>query len=507
MDRRLFIQVTAPAVVIGLLLFGTCLVSAWSVNHLQSRLSNILLQNVTSMEAAQDLEITLRKLRFHCYRYLIEGEHARTDSALLEQLSADDSAFRIALQEAERAAYTPQEVEIVGEIRAAYQSYQQRFQALRRRAPLAQPDYEQLAGLSPVGPVIEPCERYFDANKELMTQTRRDSEHVSQLLRVVLLLLGLVGPVSGLLIGWSVARGLSRSMQSLSVRIHGMAQHLDQEAGVVQVVPRGGGANLDQQLEQVLHRVQDMVRQLQERQRELLHAQQLSALGQLAASVAHEVRNPLMSIKMLVEAALRPRNPRPFTPDNLHVVHRAVVRLEKTVQGFLDFARPPALQRGVRDLRAVVVETLDLMRGRAEQQKIDMTLDCPEATVDGNVDRAQFSAVLINLCLNALDAMPAGGHLRLELRTEKEGVVLKVIDTGTGIAPDVVERLFTPFASGKPTGTGLGLCISKRIIEDHGGRLDGGNRPEGGACFTITLPQTKKPFTTESTENTEKNKK
>jgi two-component system sensor histidine kinase HydH len=437
MERRLLILMTAPTVVIGLLLFAACLVSAWSVNHVQARLSDILASNVSSMESAQELEINLRKLRFHCYLYLIEPKQGDANADLLAKLAADDRDFRLALEEAERWALTPQEVEYVGQIRSAYQHYQDQFQELSRRPPPPQSDYKELATLNPIRPIVEPCERYFHFNKEQMNRMRQENEHVSRLLRWVLLLLGLVGPISGLLIGWSMARGLSRSVQ-----------------------------------------------------RELLHAQQLSALGQLAASLAHEVRNPLMSIKMLVEAALRSHNPRPFTHDNLHVVHRAVARLEKTVQGFLDFARPPALQRSVCDLRVVAAEAVELVRARAGQQKVDLVLSCPEQPIYGDVDRTRLCAVFVNLCLNSLDAMPGGGRLEIHLCSEPDRILVRVLDTGTGIAPEVAGRLFTPFASSKPTGTGLGLCISKRIIEDHGGRIAGCDRPEGGACFTIVLPQT-----------------
>lgn len=450
MERRLLVQMTAPTVVIGLLLFAACLVSAWSVNHVQFQLTRILADNVASMEAAQDLEINLRKLRFHCYRYLIEPRREGTPSGLLDELAANDRDFRLSLEEAESLAFTPQEIEYVGQIRAAYQRFQEQFQTLSRTPP-PRSDYAGLAERNPIQSVVEPCERYFDFNKEQMNRLRQESERVSHLLRGVLLLLGLIGPASGLLIGWSMARGLSRSMQ-----------------------------------------------------RELLRAQQLSALGQLAASVAHEVRNPLMSIKMLVEAALRPNNPRPFTHNNLQVVHSAVARLEKMVQGFLDFARPPALQRGVCDLRTVAAEALDLVRARAGQQTVDPVFDCPDEPVYGDVDRARFCAVLVNLCLNGLDAMPSGGRLEVRIRSGPQQTIVHVLDTGTGIAAEVAEKLFTPFVSGKPTGTGLGLCISKRIVEDHGGLLSGCNRPEGGACFTITLPRTNTINTTDSTEKRQK---
>jgi signal transduction histidine kinase len=205
--------------------------------------------------------------------------------------------------------------------------------------------------------------------------------------------------------------------------------------------------------------------------------------------VAHEVRNPLMAIKMLVEAALRAANPRPFTPENLAVVHGEVARLERTVQGFLDFARPPALVRQVIDLRRVVGESVALVGTRARQQRVGLEVSQPEQPVVGAVDRGQLCTVLVNLLLNALDAMPSGGRLNVRLERAGEGeVCLSVADTGSGIAAEVEGQLFTPFISTKPTGTGLGLCISRRIVEEHGGHLAGANRPGGGACFTVVLP-------------------
>jgi signal transduction histidine kinase len=96
---------------------------------------------------------------------------------------------------------------------------------------------------------------------------------------------------------------------------------------------------------------------------------------------------------------------------------------------------------------------------------------------------------LVNLLLNALDAMPRGGALRVELEAGERECRLRVRDTGPGIAPEIAGRLFTPFASTKPTGTGLGLSLSRRIVEEHGGTISAANLPEGGACFTITLPR------------------
>ena len=106
-----------------------------------------------------------------------------------------------------------------------------------------------------------------------------------------------------------------------------------------------------------------------------------------------------------------------------------------------------------------------------------------------SVDQGQLCTVLVNLCVNALDVMPGGGRLGIQVELlPGRAVHLTVSDTGSGIAAEVVGQLFTPFVSSKPTGSGLGLSISKRIIEEHGGSLTADNRPEGGACFTVLLP-------------------
>src|SRR5262249_5797128 len=154
----------------------------------------------------------------------------------------------------------------------------------------------------------------------------------------------------------------------------------------------------------------------------------------LAASVAHEVRNPLTTVKWLVETSLRPQNPKPMTAESLKVIHGAVTRLEQLVQSFLDFARPPVLHRSAGDLREVIQTAVDLVRARARQQGIAIEVRTPEQPVLVSVDRGQFSTVLVNLFLNALEAMPRGGRLDVSLvPAAKATVRLEVRDSGPGI--------------------------------------------------------------------------
>ena len=486
MSRKILIQMTAPTVVIGLCLFVVCLLSAWYINRLQTHLAHMLLASLASQGSAQDLEKGVRQLRYHSLLYLIDP------SPILRQpIDKDNQFVKEALQRARQAAGSPEMLQCVEEIEAGYRNYHREIGQLLVALPpnASRTDLVKVMKAHSLSSVIEPSEELLRLNKDMVAQTARDSRSVSRQLQIAMILLGLVGPVSGLLAGYGMARGLSRSLYQLSVRVKDMAHHLDQDVASVSIEAEGDLSNLDRQLQHVVRRVEEVAERQQQQQRQLLRAEQLAAVGQLAASVAHEVRNPITAVKMLVEVALHCRNPKPLTQDDLKVIHREIARLEQTVQGLLDFARLPSPHRTACDLRDLVAQAVELVQARARQQSVAFVVRTPPDGAPAHVDQGQWRTVLVNLLLNALDAMPQGGRLEVDLSsTSPTGICLTVADSGAGIPPEILNRLFTPFASTKPTGTGLGLSLSRRIVEEHGGQLTAANRPEGGACFTVTLP-------------------
>jgi signal transduction histidine kinase len=486
MNRRILIQITTPAVLIGLLLLGSCLAGAWYVSRLQTKLSDVLRENVASQKAAQELEIRLRQLQYHSLIYLMEPNARHR-----ELWDEDHRALEASLDETQETAHTAEQKHLVREIKDNYDLYLADINNLVAKAAAGGTPSEliRFADTHPLSKVVEPFQELLKLNKEMMDQSAEDSRRVARQAKWTMFLIGLVGPAGGLLAGFGIARGISQSIYQLSVRVRDIAQSLEQDVASVSIEANGDLQTLDRQLQHVVGRVEEITERQQRHQREMLRAEQLASVGRLAAGLAHEIRNPLTAIKMLVEVALRSENRKPLQTEDLRVIHSEIVRLEQTVQGLLDFARLPAPQRRECDLRRVVSDAAELVKARCRGQKVELAVRCPGFPVVAEVDSAQMRTVLVNLLLNALDAMPQGGHLELTLDAPPSGGVrLSVADTGTGIAPEIAERLFLPFTTTKETGTGLGLSISRRIVEEHGGSLSAANRPEGGACFTITLP-------------------
>jgi signal transduction histidine kinase len=438
------------------------------------------------LRAAQRLEIDLRILQFHNFIYLADPA-----PDLLAVIRADEERFGESLRRAEELAFTEAERVAVAGIQKNYQSYLLILHHDRRRAEKQQlhGQVRALADARPLRAITDLCRHNVRINEGIMQQTIEENAVLSEHLHWGLLTIGLVGPLGGILSGFGIARGLSQSLYQISVRVQDVAHKLVEDVATMKLIPESDLTNLNLQLDHVVQRVSEVMQKFHRQQHEMLRAQQLSAVGQLAASVAHEVRNPLSSIKMLVEAGLRVERPRPMTPENLRLIHREVLRLEQTVQGFLDFARPPALIRQVGDLRELLGEAVDLIRARARQQGVQVQCDIPDEPVLADVDSGQMCNVFVNLFLNALDAMPSGGTLDIRLVPPHNGqVTVEVTDAGEGIAPLMLDQLFTPFASTKSTGSGLGLNTCKRIVEEHYGTITAGNRIEGGARVTVTLP-------------------
>lgn len=478
LTRRLSLKLLAPTVLVSLLLVGTCIGGAVYLNRLHLNRTASMRENVESMQAASNLERSVVEL------IALLRAPAEHPNSFARRVERSNKSLHELLAESERLADTDTERQIVADVSAGVQTYFSRWEERTSESEGALADILEQQ-------VLPACRKLRNYNIDQVGLSDRDNFLIVGRLTWALLAVGFGAPVSGLLLGYAVARSMYQSMHQLSVRIRDAAGRLNSELPPVVVEDLDDLPDLHRLMSGVVVEIEHVVERLQQREREVLRAEQLAAVGQVAAGVAHELRNPLTSVKMLVQTGLEGEGSEGLPPEDLAIIEHEIRRMETCIQTFLDFARPPVSERRRCDLLSVVRRALTLAEARARRQQVTLSSTLPAAPVELSIDAAQIQQVLLNLLLNALDMLPQGGSVRVEVRPatpEHAATEVAVRDNGPGIAPRIRERLFEPFVSSKETGLGLGLSISRRLIEAHGGTIRGENAPGGGALFVFTLP-------------------
>ncbi|HNX30325.1 MAG TPA: ATP-binding protein [Holophaga sp.] len=223
---------------------------------------------------------------------------------------------------------------------------------------------------------------------------------------------------------------------------------------------------------------------------QIRHMDRLATVGQLAASMAHELNEPLCSILGLAQLASKDRELSQQAKGDLGKIIDSSLRARDVVRGLLDFSRAEHARRTSVSLNQVVEDALDLFRARCAGAKVGIRLDLDPGLPRVRADATQIHQVLVNLIVNALQAMPKGGTLTLGTRRRRKRVQLRVEDDGIGMGPETLRNIFVPFFTTKEAGhgTGLGLAIVQDIITTHGGTLSVESRPGVGSRFFMDLP-------------------
>ncbi len=278
-----------------------------------------------------------------------------------------------------------------------------------------------------------------------------------------LLLYGVVGGVSGLLVDRERVR-----QRELTATTHKLSQSLE-----------------DQQ------RTSD----------QLVRAGRLAALGELVAGIAHEIKNPIHSLRGTAEV-IDPVVPQDIPQRRMWELHRGELdRLEQVAERFLSFARPAPLEQKKIDLMSVIQRTQELISAQARQKQVEVHADPPPEEINTWVmaDEQQLIQVLLNICLNALQSMgDSGGVIDFSIsrttRGRQEYLLVSIANSGPPIPDEDIERIFDPFVTNKSEGVGLGLSIASRIVEQHGGFIEPHNLEGGrGVRFDLLLPITPEP--------------
>jgi len=553
MPGRVVWRIAAPMVGMGAFLMGLGVFAAWNVHQQQQTSSQLVIREVRGMLAIDELHLQMREIRYQTNIFL----RTRDAQHLAQVARLHEHADQLLLR-AKGYARTDREQELIAVVEDGYRQFFDEFQSLSAEILVDQPltlvadsskskakakatrvnvTPEQSAELTRLADdvltnsVLEPLRECLAVNQQVVERTNEASQATAQHLKIGFLLLGLCGGAAGLLMGTGIARAIGRSIVQLNISVRSAVGRLSDVRGPVTFSHTGDLAGIESGMRALESDIAAVVERLQQRETELLRTEQLARVGQLAAGLAHELRNPLMPMKMLVQSALERGDESGLKGRALHVIDDEISRLERAIQEFLDFARPPVPEKSAVDLKDIVGGTLELAAGRAKLQAVTILSFLPKKPVIARVDQAQIKQLLLNLLLNALDALPDGGRIevsiepsvpqpelapqpatiregggerdlfsehdalrmlhavrRSEVMPAAEWLAIRVADSGTGIPAELLPTIFEPFVTTKETGTGLGLSVCQRIAAAHGGRLVARNRPAGGAEFSLLLP-------------------
>lgn len=234
------------------------------------------------------------------------------------------------------------------------------------------------------------------------------------------------------------------------------------------------------------------LREVHALRKEILRNQRLASVGRLAAGVAHEVRNPLSSIKGFATYFKERHRDKPEDQQIAGIMIQEVDRLNRVIGQLLDFARPIKIIPKKVSVPQLIADALKLVEAQANEKEIHVEWHTAERLREASLDTDRINQVLLNLFLNALEAMESGGRLTVDADKDEEGrwIIIRVADTGHGIPAQNLSKVFDPYYTTKSTGTGLGLAIAHNIVDAHGGRIDVASPAGQGTTFTLRVPLT-----------------
>jgi len=241
--------------------------------------------------------------------------------------------------------------------------------------------------------------------------------------------------------------------------------------------------------EELEMRVDERTAELVETHKRLVTQERIAALGRAAAEVAHEVKNPLAGL-LLYSLHLKSKATN-FSENETYLVDKIVDtinHLNSRVEEILGFARPVSLNLVAGNLTQMINDILDLLRPQLTANKVEVHLSLGRQLAYAMVDEATIRGALMNLILNAIEAMPDGGTLNIAIDQTDEVLRLEIIDTGRGIEEEEAKKIFEPFYTTKTQGLGLGMPYAKKIIDQHGGTISLNSRPGEGTTISVTLP-------------------
>ena len=476
---------TRVAILLTALLLTTLgggVLTLWFTETTDQMLSSLVEKNLASFRASEDLENSLLLQKGNLTYFYLDG-----NQQWIKELDQHHQRFQAALLEARKSASHEPMGKILDQIDSAYQKFLtarqkviELYQAGDRESgfKLHQDVRLQFAAIRELTQRYKVINEYAVATAQ--SDSRRRARYVNSLsLAAIVGVMGL-GTLLAYILWQQILTPIRRLAQETNVNQVGNVR--EDEVTI-----------LSRRVHHLLEDVDQAHSELEKSQETLLQAEKMALVGKLAAGVAHSIRNPLTSVKMRLFSLQRTLALTPTQKDDLEVIAQEVRHIDTIVRHFLEFSRPPQLKMQRVSLSDVVDRALTLLGQRLEAYGVRVTLNRQERLPATWADPEQLQEVLVNLLLNACEAMPGGGLItvreaRGQVASEGPVVFLRLSDTGPGIPESIRDKIFQPFFSTKEEGTGLGLSIAQRIVREHGGWIELQSREGEGTTFIITLP-------------------
>ncbi len=241
-------------------------------------------------------------------------------------------------------------------------------------------------------------------------------------------------------------------------------------------------------MERTTERLTEVYRELQDSFEQVKRAERLSAVGQLSAGLAHELRNPLASLAGAAGLLQRTQTSEQRRGECAQIILKECERLNRLLSQFLDFARPRAPHYQAVDVQDVLTAVVELAAHAVGAKGVHIRLSLPAQAALVECDPEQIKQALLNLLLNAIQASPDPGEIMVAAHRENDRIYIEVVDEGGGVDPDAMDKIFDPFYTTRPDGTGLGLSVVHQIVQQHGGLITAKCRSPRGSNFQMMLP-------------------
>jgi signal transduction histidine kinase len=468
--------------VLVLTTLGGGLVTLWHNGAMDSLLASLVEKNVASFHAADELEASLLRQKGFLTYYFLDG-----NPDWLRQMEQYHRAFLEWLQKARKSAYTEAMEEILGLIDTEYS----RYVAARKEVIGLYREGKREAGEKLHWQVrrqfvdlINLCERYKLIHEYAIARVRTESQARARFINAFALVAVPTVGVLGLLLAYVLIKQILGPIRRLAL----------------ETSPANPGSRVPDEVKALSSRVYSLIEdvdqvqsELEKSQEHLLQSGKWAMVGKLAAGVAHSIRNPLTSVNMRLFSLKRSLKMSSSQQEDFQVISEEIRHIDSIVRNFLEFSRPPKLKMQKVSPSDVVDLALQLLRHRLESYGVEVKLIRAMKLPEIWADPDQLKEVLANLLVNACEMMPGGGFITIQEEEKVEAplghvAVIRVSDSGPGIPESIRDKVFQPFFSTKEEGTGLGLSLATRIIEDHGGRLELDSQEKTGGTFIITLP-------------------